>query len=52
MSNGMFLLVLIVFGFVVLIYFNRRARNYQKRHPGEKNPVTKWMTGKDEKDGR
>lgn len=50
MGNGMFLLVMIVFGFVILIYFNRRARNYKDRHPGEKNPVDQWMTGKDERD--
>ncbi len=50
MGNGMFLLVMIVFGFVILIYFNRRARNYKDRHPGEKNPVDQWMTGKDDRD--
>lgn len=50
MSNGMFLLVLIAFGFVFLIYFNRRAKNYRKRHPGEKNPITYWMRGKDDDD--
>jgi len=52
MSNGMFLLVLIAFGFVILLYFNRRAKNYQERHPGKDNPITKWMTGKDGKDGK
>ena len=50
MSNGMFLLVLIVFGFVILVYFNRRAKNYQKRHPGEENPIDAWMTGKGKHD--
>ncbi|MHC1789798.1 nucleoside transporter [Solidesulfovibrio sp.] len=48
MSNGVFLLVLIALGFVFLIYFNRRARNYRDRHPGEKNPIDRWMTGKDD----
>lgn len=48
MSNGVFLLVLIALGFVFLIYFNRRAKNYQERHPGEKNPIDKWLTGKDD----
>lgn len=53
MSNGMFLLVLIVFGFVILAYFNRRAKNYKDRHPGRDNPIDKWMTGKgDRKDDR
>lgn len=50
MSNGMFLLILIVFGFVILAYFNRRARNYKERHPGKDNPIDKWMTGKDDRD--
>ncbi|WP_428567459.1 MAG: nucleoside transporter [Solidesulfovibrio sp. DCME] len=50
MSNGMFLLVLIAFGFVILIYFNRRARNYKRRHPGGDNPIDRWMTGKDNRD--
>ena len=49
MSNGMFLLVLIVFGFVILAYFNRRAKNYKDRHPGRDNPIDKWMTGKDDR---
>ena len=35
-------------GFVFLIYFNRRAKNYRDRHPGEKNPIDRWMTGKDD----
>ncbi|MYL82056.1 nucleoside transporter [Desulfovibrio aerotolerans] len=48
MSNGVFLLVLIALGFVFLIYFNRRAKNYQERHPGEKNPIDTWLTGKDD----
>lgn len=48
MSNGVFLLVLIALGFVFLIYFNRRAKSYKDRHPGEKNPYDQWMTGKDE----
>lgn len=46
MSNGLFLLVMIAIGFVFLIYFNRRARNYDKRHPGRDNPIDRWMTGK------
>lgn len=50
MSNGVFLLVLIAFGFVILVYFNRRAKNYQERHPGEENPINEWMTGRDDKD--
>ena len=48
MSNGAFLFVLIALGFVFLIYFNRRARNFKDRHPGEKNPIDQWMTGKDD----
>ncbi|EKO39374.1 MAG: hypothetical protein B193_1922 [Solidesulfovibrio magneticus str. Maddingley MBC34] len=50
MSNGAFLLVLIGLGFAFLIYFRQRSRNYQERHPGEDNPVDKWMTGEDKKD--
>jgi len=57
MSNGVFLLILVVFGFVVLAYFNRRAKNFRERHPGGKkgspgkgNPIDFWMTGKDDKD--
>lgn len=56
MSTGVFLLILIVFGFVVLAYFNRRAKNFRERHPGDKaspgkgNPIDFWMTGKDDKD--
>jgi hypothetical protein len=50
MSNGVFLLVLVAFGFVVLVYFHRRAKNYQERHPGKENPIKEWMTGEDEKD--
>ena len=49
MSNGVFLLVLIGLGFAFLIYFHQRSRNYQERHPGEDNPVDKWMTGEDDK---
>lgn len=48
MSNGVFLLVLIALGFVFLIYFNRRAKNFKDSHPGEENPLDQWMTGKDE----
>lgn len=49
MSNSVFLLVLVAFGFVILIYFNRRAKNFKERHPGEKNPINEWMTGEDDK---
>lgn len=50
MSNGAFLIVLIVFGFVILLYFNRRARNFRDRHPGQDNPITRWLTGRDDRD--
>jgi hypothetical protein len=50
MSNGVFLIIFIAFGFVILSYFNRRAKNYQKRHPDKDNPIKKWMTGEDGKD--
>ncbi len=50
MSNGAFLLVLVALGFAFLLYFNRRAKNFRERHPGEKNPITRWLTGKDDKD--
>ncbi len=62
MSNGVFLLLLIVFGFVILAYFNRRVRNYAERHkadkdvlskdgsdkgdPGKDNPIYFWLTGR------
>lgn len=52
MSDSMFLLVLIALGFVFLIYFNRRSKNYRDRHPGRDNPVDRWLTGKDDKDDR
>jgi hypothetical protein len=51
MSNGVFLLVLIGLGFAFLLYFHQRSKNYEERHPGEDNPVDKWMTGKDKDDG-
>jgi hypothetical protein len=50
MGNGAFLLVLIALGFVILIYFHRRAKRFQDRHPGKKNPIDDWLTGKDDKD--
>lgn len=48
MSNGAFLLVLIALGFVMLAYFNRRSRNYRRRHPGEDNPIDRWLTGRED----
>ena len=42
MSNGVFLLVLIALGFVFLIYFNRRAKNFRTATPGRKIP---WTSG-------
>lgn len=50
MSDGAFLLVFIALGFVILLYFNRRAKNYKDRHPGKDNPIDYWLTGKDDKD--
>ncbi|EHJ49473.1 nucleoside transport protein 1 [Solidesulfovibrio carbinoliphilus subsp. oakridgensis] len=61
MSNGVFLLLLIVFGFVILAYFNRRAKNYTERHAarkgapskdgaGKDNPIDYWLTGRRDKD--
>ena len=52
MGNGAFLLVLIALGFVILIYFHRRAKRFQDRHPGKKNPIDDWLTGKDDKDDK
>jgi hypothetical protein len=52
MSNSVFLLVVIALGFVILMYFNRRAKNYRNRHPGRDNPIVHWMTGRDDKDDR
>jgi hypothetical protein len=48
MSNGAFLIVLIALGFAMLLYFNRRSKNYRQRHPGEDNPIDQWLTGKEE----
>lgn len=61
MSNGVFLLLLIVFGFVILAYFNRRAKNYTERQAARKsslskdgadkdNPIDYWLTGRRDKD--
>ncbi len=50
MSNGIFLLVLVALGFVFLIYFNRRAKNYEERHKGEPNPIKEWLQGEDDKE--
>ncbi|EFL51023.1 hypothetical protein DesfrDRAFT_2182 [Solidesulfovibrio fructosivorans JJ]] len=52
MSNGAFLLVFIALGFVILMYFNRRAKNYRDRHPGKSNPIDYWLTGKIDKDNK
>lgn len=50
MSNGVFLIVLIALGFVMLTYFNRRSKNFRKRHPGEDDPIDQWLTGREDKD--
>ncbi|QLA15365.1 nucleoside transporter [Desulfolutivibrio sulfoxidireducens] len=50
MSTGIFLLVFIALGFVVLAYFTRRSKNQAKRHPGEQNPIDFWLYGKSRKD--
>ncbi|MGD9608178.1 MAG: nucleoside transporter [Desulfovibrionaceae bacterium] len=52
MSDSWFLLVLVALGFVMLLYFNRRAKNYRDRHPGRDNPVNRWLTGEDDPDDR
>lgn len=46
MSTFLFLLVFIGLGFAMLVYFNRRAKNFKKRHPGEKNPIDLWLFGR------
>lgn len=50
MSNSVFLIVLIALGFAMLAYFNRRSKNFRRRHPGEEDPVEHWWTGRDEDD--
>jgi hypothetical protein len=50
MSNGVFLIVLIAIGFAMLLYFNRRAKNFQDRHPDEDNPIEQWLTGRDDRE--
>ncbi len=50
MSTTIFLIIFIVFGVVVLAYFNQRAKNFTSRHPGKKNPIDFWLYGKDRKD--
>ncbi|MFZ5811246.1 MAG: nucleoside transporter [Thermodesulfobacteriota bacterium] len=50
MNTGIFLLVFIALGFAVLTYFNKRAKNQEKRRPGEKNPIDFWLYGRDTRD--
>ncbi len=50
MRTSVFILVVLVLGFLLTTYFDRRRQNYEKRHPGQKNPIVAWFTGKDEED--
>jgi len=43
MSTGVFSLVVIALGVLIAVYFHTREKNYSKRHPGEKNPISKWL---------
>ncbi len=45
MSTTVFALIVIAFGAVLAIYFHIREKNYSERHPGEKNPITRWLRG-------
>ena len=47
MSNLAFVLAIVAIGLGYYIYFERRKKNWQDRHPGEKhNPLDEWLTGK------
>jgi len=50
MSTTAFILVLAGIGVVYLILFHRMRKRYEKRHPGEKNPLDYWFKGKDKED--
>jgi hypothetical protein len=47
MRTSLFILVAMGLGFFLTMYFDRRRENYSRRHPGKRNPILGWLTGRD-----
>ncbi len=47
MRTSLFILVAMGLGFCLTMYFDRRRENYTRRHPGRRNPILGWLTGRD-----
>ena len=46
MRTSLFILVVLGLGFLLTIYFERRRKNFDQKHPGQENPIQSWFSGK------